>query len=89
MRVLIKAYPPYDKVLGGREKEVDLPEGATIRDLVRLVNANEYFTDLTEAQTNEDMYRAVMPQRGNALLSLDDRLFDGDRITIFPPIRGG
>jgi molybdopterin converting factor small subunit len=79
MKVLVGLYATLQKFLPqnstGRRCELELKEGATVGDVIELLNIPPKFAALR-------LVNGVQSK-------LDKRLSDGDRISIFPQIAGG
>lgn len=80
IRVRSLFFATYRDLIGAGEKEVDLPAGASVRDLVELIRARPGGDDFPSAP-------AVAINREYA--SLDQSLDDGDEVAFIPPVAGG
>ena len=89
MRVDLIIYPPYDRSAGGRRLTVELPQGASFRDLLVRINLGDNFQSAANVTTDDDLYRSVMPHRSHQLLKLSDTLAEGDVVSLLPPMGGG
>ncbi len=78
LRVLL--FASYADALGAPEIDVDLPVGATVRDLVASVRARGDAGRLPPAPL------VAVNQR---YASLDTRLSERDEVAIIPPVAGG
>lgn len=79
--VRILFFASYRELVGSAALDVELPEGATVADLVaRLRGRGHPFASLPEKP-------AVAVNRSYA--SLDDELFAGDEVAFIPPVAGG
>ena len=81
MRLFVKRHGIYD--VSGGDMSVELPEGSTLTDLMTALVSIDG-CDLAEKSGLETMY-----VRGRDLIGPDSVLYDGDRITILTPLRGG
>jgi molybdopterin converting factor small subunit len=89
MLVELIVYPPYERTAGGRRLTVELPPGSNVRDLLKRINIGDSYQRPDRIETDDDLYRSVMPHRSNRLLKLADLLADGDIISLLPPMGGG
>ncbi len=81
MKVCVLAFATLPDVLGGRSLLVDLPEGATVHDLLQHL-ANEHpalnkWLSVTRVAVNQEYVDA------------DALLHDGDEVALIPPVSGG
>jgi molybdopterin converting factor subunit 1 len=81
MRVLVKLFGQVREAVGEKELSVDLPEGATARDLRRML-AGSYpvFDDLGDRLAVSVQLEVVPP---------DTVLRDADEVAFLPPVAGG
>lgn len=81
MKVKVLFFASCRDVVGEREGEVDLPEGATVADLVaRISGAHPRFRDLEGSvmvSVNQDYVDRAAP------------LKEGDEVAFIPPVSGG
>lgn len=88
MKVKAVFIQEFYKKVGKFEVEVDLPEGATVRDLIDYLDANliEGFKDeiLEDGQVKYPVEIAVNGRRIDFLDGLDTRLKDGDKVLFSP-----
>ncbi|MGD8868109.1 MAG: molybdopterin converting factor subunit 1 [Gemmatimonadales bacterium] len=80
IRVKSLFFATYRDLLGIREEEVELPAGASVRDLVEMIRARPGVDDFPAAP-------AVAINREYA--RLDQSLSDGDEVAFIPPVAGG
>lgn len=86
--VNVKAYPPFDRLLGEREVSVTLPAGATGQELLSQLGI--YAGDNELDKWDDDRLRSFLYMlRLDSMLKLDNELHDGDQIALLPPISGG
>ncbi len=92
MRVTVLAFANFREILG-KEREISLLEGATVRDLLEeLAAARPAFKDAAfdEAGTLRDyVLLMVNKKRIDPTQDLSRTLQDGDELAIFPPLAGG
>ena len=85
MRVRVRLFMEYRQKLGWAEKEVELPEGATIADLLKTIGLLEALEELKRG-------RGIILRNGRNVLTSkgsEEPLSDGDTVVIFPPAGGG
>lgn len=85
MKVRVKLFMEYREKLGWAEKEVELPEGAIIADLLKAVGLTEALEELRRG-------RGIVLRNGRNVLTSEgprEPLSDGDTVVIFPPVGGG
>ena len=90
MNLSVVAYPPYRAGLGSRQLELEVPEGATLRDVLRLLaRRSAEFEPLAGAKKDEWLWGQLLVHVKGEMVRLDDRLSEGDRLELLPPIAGG
>ncbi len=93
MRVKVYLYATLrDRAGGLRRLELDLPDEASVRDLIaRLEEAAPGITgELVDDGRVREGYKVMVNGRDvDFLEGLDTRLGDGDEVHIFPPVAGG
>ena len=84
------AYPPYRSGLGFGSLQLDVPDGATLRDVLRLLaRRSAEFEPLADARQDEWLWGQLLVHAKGEIVRLNDRLSDGDRLELLPPIAGG
>lgn len=88
MKIIAVFVQEFYKVMGSFQLEVELEEGATVKDLIEVLNSQVYegFKDLV-LEGDEPKYPveiAVNGRRIEFLDGLDTRLRDGDRVLFSP-----
>jgi sulfur carrier protein ThiS len=90
MRVEVVAYPPYRAGLGAGKLGLDLPEGSTLRDLLRSLGQRSREMDsYAAAQRDEWLWGQLLVHARGEIVRLDDRLHEGECLELLPPISGG
>jgi len=81
MRVRVQFYAQLSDLAGIRELDVDLPEGATVRDLLDQIYGRQ------PALRPHD--KAILIGAGVEFVDRGHRLKPGEEISIMPPVQGG
>jgi molybdopterin converting factor small subunit len=81
MRVEIQFFSYFKEAAGCERASEELPEGATVRALMERVHAR--FPKLAPAA------RSTLVAVGLEYAPSDQRLKDGDQVSLFPPVQGG
>ncbi|MEJ2215243.1 MAG: MoaD/ThiS family protein [Gemmatimonadota bacterium] len=81
MRINLLLFAIYRDLAGGGELQLDLPDGATVRDLLAMLRGRGDGLGRLPAEP------AVAVNRDYA--ALDTRLCDGDDVALLPPVAGG
>jgi molybdopterin converting factor small subunit len=90
MQVMVEAHPPYRAGLGAGRFVMELPEGSTLRDLLRhLAQQSREFRPLAGAKKDEWLWGQLLVHARGELVRLDEALHDGERLELLPPIAGG
>ncbi len=85
MKVKVRVFMEYRQRLGWAEREVELPDGATVAELLKAIGLPDAVEELRQG-------RGIILRNGrNVLLSkgADEPLSDGDTVVVFPPAGGG
>ena len=88
MKVTVRYFARYRSLVGKGEEEVELPEGATVMDLIEEIKKmhpvlrNEVFAE-------DDDLADVNVSRNGRYVRFDEILKEGDVVAIFPPVSGG
>lgn len=80
MRVLVRLFASYREAAGRGRYEMELPERATVRDVVSRV------TDEHPLLRNT---REIVAARNHQYVALDEPLAEGDEVALIPPVSGG
>jgi molybdopterin converting factor small subunit len=84
------AYPPYRAGLGAGSVQLEMPEGSTLRDVLRvLAQRSTEFEPWARARKDEWLWGQLLVHVKGEMVRLDDRLHHGDRLELLPPIAGG
>jgi len=90
VRVEIVAFPPYRAGLGSGLIQLDVPDGATLRDVLRLLaRRSAEFEPWAGAQKDEWLWGQLLVHSHGEMVRLNDRVSDGDCLELLPPIAGG
>lgn len=86
----ITFYPPYRNAVGSDVLELTMDDGATVRDLLRVLGERyPLFTELAQARSDEFLWGQLTVHINEDLAGLDTRLNPADLIDLLPPIAGG
>ncbi len=88
VRVRVKLFALYRELAGEREVELELPNGARVRDMLRALEDRfpKLRGRLTERRGEQ---RNFILMRGGRWPDPDDMLKEGDEFALFPPVGGG
>ena len=90
MHLEVVAFPPYRAGLGAGPMPLDMPDGATLRDVLRvLAQRSADFERFAGAKKDEWLWGQLLVHVKGEMVRLDDRLREGDRLELLPPIAGG
>lgn len=90
MRVEVVAYPPYRAGLGAGTLALELPEGSTLRDLLKLLGRrSREMGAYAGAKHDEWLWGQLLVHARGEIVRLDDALQDGACLELLPPISGG
>ncbi len=81
MKVRVQFYAQLRDLVGMRELDVDLPEGATVRDLLEKIYAQQ------PALSPHD--KSILISAGVEFVDRNYELKPGEEISIMPPVQGG
>jgi len=88
MRVKVRYFARYRSLVGTGEEELEVPEGATVMDLIEKLKElhpvlkNEVFAE-------DDDLADVNVSKNGRYVRFDEILKEGDIVAIFPPVSGG
>jgi molybdopterin synthase catalytic subunit len=80
MHVLVRLFASYREAAGRGQFEMELPEGARVRDVLARVLADH---PLLRSQ------REIVAARNREYVGLDEPVTDGDEVALIPPVSGG
>lgn len=90
MQLSVVAFPPYRAGLGAARLDLDVPDGARLRDVLRLLaQRSREFEPLAGAGGDEWLWGQLLVHVRGEMVRLDDPLRDGDCLELLPPIAGG
>ena len=90
MLVEVVAFPPYRDGLGAGTLQLEVPEGATLRDVLTLLaRRSGEFTAYADAKRDEWLWGQLLVHSKGEMVRLNDRLHDGECLELLPPIAGG
>jgi len=90
MHLAVVAYPPYRAGLGAGTLDLDVPEGTTLREVLRqLARRSQEFGPYAEARKDEWLWGQLLVHVRGEMVRLDEELHDGDCLELLPPIAGG
>ena len=81
MKIHVHFYAQLRDLAGTREQELDLPEGATVRDLL-----NEIYAQQPSLRAHD---KSILVGVGVEFADRDYKLKPGEEISIMPPVQGG
>jgi molybdopterin converting factor small subunit len=81
MKVRAQFYAQLRDLVGSREIDVDLPEGATVQDLLEQVYAQQPKLRLHD--------KSILIGAGVEFVDRNYRLKPGEEISVMPPVQGG
>ena len=86
----ITAYPPYRRMIGAETLQVDLPNGARLRDLLAWLGERyPPFRAIARAPSDEFLWGQLIVHVNDEIAGLDTLLHPDDRLDLLPPIAGG
>ena len=89
MRINVRAFASFREILG-REIVLDLKEGATVQDLLRvLAEANKEFKEAAFDRSGAVRDYVLLMKNKKRIDSPHEELCAGDEVAIFPPVAGG
>ena len=87
MKVTVRYFARYRSLVGKGEEEVELPEGATVMDLIEKIK--KMHPVLRKVFAEDDDLADVNVSRNGRYVRFDEILKEGDVVAIFPPVSGG
>ena len=90
MLVEVVAFPPYRDGLGAGTLQLEVPEDATLRDVLTLLaRRSGEFSAYADAKRDEWLWGQLLVHSRGEMVRLNDRLHDGECLELLPPIAGG
>jgi molybdopterin converting factor small subunit len=90
MNLRVVAYAPYRATLGFSDLDLAVSDGATLRDVLRLLaRRSAEFDAFAAARKDEWLWGQLLVHVRGEIVRLDDALHDGDCLELLPPIAGG
>ncbi|CAB50325.1 ubiquitin-like small modifier protein 1 [Pyrococcus abyssi] len=89
MKVRVRYFARFRDLAGTSEEEIELKDGATIRDLIEEIKRRHerFKSEVFGEDFDEDA--DVNVSLNGRYVSWDEKLKDGDVVGIFPPVSGG
>ncbi|AIF68642.1 hypothetical protein PAP_01000 [Palaeococcus pacificus DY20341] len=87
MKVKVRYFARFRTLAGTSEEELELKEGATIKDLVELIK--EKHSAFSEEVFEQNEEADVNVSRNGRYAKFDEVLQEGDIVALFPPTSGG
>jgi MoaD family protein len=81
MKIAVQFFSYFRDLTGAPSFVAELPEGATLGDLVRQLH--------TRFPRLKEMERSTLAAVGLEYQGPEHRLKDGDEVSLFPPVQGG
>jgi MoaE-MoaD fusion protein len=81
MKVQVLFYAQLHDLIGMRQLDVDVPDGATVRDLLRQLYAHQ-----PKLRQHD---KSILIAAGVEFVDRNFKLSPGDEISIMPPVQGG
>ncbi len=81
MRVRVQFYAQLRDLVGVPEKDVDLPLGSTVRDLIEKI-----YSQTPALRAHE---KTILIGAGVEFVDRNYQMHDGEEIAIMPPVQGG
>jgi len=91
MKIKVKFFAYFRDLFGGRERDVDIGAGRTLRDVLDILCDSEACRGEIFAGTELKPHLVIMLNGVHiqSLRGLDTELFGGDTIAVFPFLGGG
>jgi molybdopterin synthase sulfur carrier subunit len=90
MQVQVVAFPPYRAGLGAERLDLEVPDGSTLRDLLRLLaRRSGEMGAYANARHDEWLWGQLLVHARGEIVRLDDPLQAGECLELLPPISGG
>ena len=81
MKIRVQFYAQLRDLIGLRDSEVELPDSATVRDLLEKI-----YSQWPSLRAHD---KSILIGSGVEFVNRDHKLKAGDEISIMPPVQGG
>jgi molybdopterin synthase sulfur carrier subunit len=91
MKIIVKPFANFREILG-RELEIELKDGSTVRDLLKVLALENERLKKEAFDESGKLKDYVLLMKNRKMVdrdSLDVPLAQGDEVAIFPPVSGG
>ncbi len=92
MRVVVLFFGVLKELLGGADESVELPEGAAVGDLLRVLRertSNNPKDDTTGIRMEERLWESLAVAVNREYAAASVVLREGDEVALLPPVSGG
>ena len=86
----IHVYPPYRAMIGSEQLELEVPNGASLRQVLEmLAERHPPFREFARAPSSEFLWGQLIVHVNDDIAGLDTLIQPTDRLDLLPPIAGG
>jgi len=89
MKIRVRFHSRFKDIFGAKEKDIELEEGASVRDLLKLLCANEVQSKSIYAESEKRLRHDVLLTKNRRFIfhmqRLDTKLEDRDEVVILYP----
>ena len=86
----IHVYPPYRAMIGSEQLELEVPDGAPLRQVLEmLAERHPPFREFARAPSSEFLWGQLIVHVNDDIAGLDNLIQPTDRLDLLPPIAGG